>query len=337
MVPRISIHHHMGLSKLQDLVSGPTLPMFNWWSTLGHWGSEASGAVASRLPLGYHNPFDLQPAGPLLRRCCSSHEVCSQAPPDSETEKMLLNRCATTYCTGVLCWKPKKFSPFRLTILSTQDVSSRIPRLKITQQQHLHKNSTLLLMPHDFMTRPIWRKFTFLLPVKIFATHPKRHVKPLWHVCQDTLKAGTDGDIVASHIRLLPRHLPRQSSRSSLWFQIPSICSLVSYDSYMCNLRHLLVLHTWLRLSSDVSSTKAWQVATQRRQWITCTRWKSSCRGSTRFYHSYYTCVHIYAYVSKYIHMSTCDIRYTCMYIRVYIYSHMHIHITLHPWCPNEK
>lgn len=71
-------------------------------------------------------------------------------------------------------------------------------------------------MPHDFMTRPIWRKFTFLLPVKIFATHPKRHVKPLWHVCQDTLKAGTDGDIVASDIRLLPRHLPRQSSRSSL-------------------------------------------------------------------------------------------------------------------------
>jgi hypothetical protein len=74
--------------------------------------SEASGAVASRLPLGYHNPFDLQPAGPLLRRCCSSHEVCSQAPPDSETEKMLLNRCATTYCTGVLLLKAKEVQPF---------------------------------------------------------------------------------------------------------------------------------------------------------------------------------------------------------------------------------
>ena len=40
MVQRLSIHHHMGLSKLQDLVNGPTLPMFNWWSTMGHWGSE---------------------------------------------------------------------------------------------------------------------------------------------------------------------------------------------------------------------------------------------------------------------------------------------------------
>ena len=71
---------------------------------------QASGLLS--LPLGYlSSPFDLQPAGPFWRRCWSSHEVCSQAPPDSDG-KNVTESSFSTYCTGSLLLKIREVQPF---------------------------------------------------------------------------------------------------------------------------------------------------------------------------------------------------------------------------------